>query len=80
MRGFLIAIVIAAGAAVGAMYLLDTGLQRQADQAFASGVSVRIPAHGNTHNLVGKDWYSAKEHGWDGAAVPTSNSAATLTH
>ena len=52
------AIIVAAGA----MYALDATWQRRADQAFVSGTSVRIPDHGATHNLVGKDWYSAKEH------------------
>ena len=51
-----------ASIAVGAMYALDATWQRRADQAFVSGSSVRIPDHGTTHNLVGKDWYSAKEH------------------
>jgi hypothetical protein len=46
------------------MFLLDRELQQQADESFPSTTSVRLPTHGNTHNLVGRDWYSAKEHGW----------------
>jgi hypothetical protein len=33
-----------------------------ADQAFTSPTSVRIPSHGDTHNLVGKTWFSGKDH------------------
>jgi len=44
-----------------AMLVLDQSLQ-QADQAFTSPTSVRIPSHGNTHNLVGKTWFSGKDH------------------
>ena len=77
MRSFLAAIIVVIAVAIGAMYFLDGTLQRQADEAFTSVASVRLPEHGNTHNLVGKDWYSAKEHGWDANAIPTSNAAAT---
>jgi hypothetical protein len=35
--------------------------------------AVRLPDHGNTHNLVGSDWSSPKKHGWDGE-IPTANS------
>lgn len=80
MRTFFIAVVAAIVVAGGAMFLLDQSVQRQADQAFTSGTSVRLPTHGNTHNLVGKDWYAATEHGWTGDAVPTSNAPATLTN
>jgi hypothetical protein len=45
-----------------AVYTLDATWRHQADQAFVSPTSVRIPDHGATHNLVGKDWYSAKDH------------------
>lgn len=62
MKVFLISMVTAIVVAVGAMYVLDSSLQLQADQAFISPTSVRLPSHGTTHNLVGKDWYSAKEH------------------
>ena len=62
MKTFFVSIAAAAVISIGAMYALDATWQRQADQAFVSGSSVRIPDHGTTHNLVGKDWYSAKEH------------------
>lgn len=62
MKAFLISIVAAIIVAVGAMYALDATWQRRADEAFISSTSVRLPSHGVTHNLVGKDWYSAKEH------------------
>ena len=47
--------------AVAAVYVLDT-TQRRADQAYASTTGARIPDHGTTHNLVGRDWYSARDH------------------
>jgi hypothetical protein len=48
-------------------------VQRDADQAFSPSTSVRLLDHGNIHNLVGRDCYSAKEHGW-GDEIPTANS------
>ena len=62
MKAFLSAAVAAIVIAFGAMYLLDSSFQSQADEAFISPTSVRLPSYGMTHNLVGKDWYSAKEH------------------
>jgi hypothetical protein len=62
MKVFFASIGAAVVVAIGAMYALDAAWQRPADQAFFSSTSVRIPDHGTTHNLVGKDWYSAKEH------------------
>jgi hypothetical protein len=62
MKAFFAAIGAAVVLAVGAMYALETMGQRQADQAFVSPTSVRLPDHGETHNLVGKTWYSAKDH------------------
>jgi hypothetical protein len=79
MRSFVIAVLAVIVVAVGAMYLLDQTWQRRVDEAFSSPTSVRLPAHGNIHNLVGKDWYSAKEHGWS-EDIPTSNAAANLTN
>lgn len=73
MRVFLVSVVAMVGIAIGSMFLLDQVVQRSADQAFSSSTSVRLPDHGNVHNLVGRDWYSAKEHGW-GDEIPTSNS------
>jgi len=65
--------------AIGSMFILDEVVQCNADQAFSSLTSVRLPDHGNTHNLVGRDWYSAKEHGW-GDEIPTSNSPFRIRH
>lgn len=62
MKAFFTAITAAVVIAAVAMYALDARWQRRADEAFVSGTSVRIPDHGTTHNLVGRDWYSAKEH------------------
>lgn len=62
MKAFLTSIAAAIVLAVAVVYGLDTQLQRQSDQEFTSPTSVRLPTHGNTHNLVGKDWYSAREH------------------
>ena len=62
MKAFLSSIVVALVIAVGAMYALDSSLQRQSDEEFISSTGARLPSHGVTHNLVGKDWYTAKEH------------------
>lgn len=50
------AIVVLAG---GAAYTLSA-FQRQADEAFSSVSSVRLPDHGVTTNLVGRDWRPSK--------------------
>jgi hypothetical protein len=78
MRPFGLAVAIAVLLAIAAMFILDRELQRQADESFTSTTSVRLPSHGNTHNLVGRDWYSAKEHGWENEGIPTSNSPTAL--
>lgn len=62
MKVFFVSVISAVVIAIGAMYALDAVWQRRADQAFVSASSVRVPDHGTTHNLVGKDWDSAKEH------------------
>ena len=62
MRVFLTAISAAIVIAIGSMLIVDQTWQRQADEAFTSPTSVRIPDHGSTHNLVGKSWFSAKDH------------------
>lgn len=62
MKSFFTAVIAAVVLALAFDLTLDTGMQRTADDAFASSTGVRLPAHGNTHNLVGKDWYSATEH------------------
>ena len=61
MRVFLTSVFAAIIIAGGAMLVLDQSWQ-QADQAFTSPTSVRMPSHGNTHNLVGKTWFSGKDH------------------
>lgn len=62
MKAFLTSIIATVVIAVGAMYALDATVQQRADQATALPHSVRLPDHGNTHNLVGKTWYSGKDH------------------
>ena len=62
MRVFVTAVSVAIIIAIGSMVVVDQTLQRQADQEFMSPTSVRLPSHGETHNLVGKTWYSAKDH------------------
>ncbi len=62
MKAFLTSIAAIAILAAGFIYVLDARWQHRADEAFASSTGVRLPDHGNTHNLVGKDWYSAREH------------------
>jgi hypothetical protein len=61
MRVFLTSVFAAIIIAGGAMLVLDQSWQ-QADQAFTSPTSVRLPSHGDTHNLVGKTWFSGKDH------------------
>jgi len=61
MRVLLTSVLAAIIISGGAMLVLDQSWQ-QADQAFTSPTSVRIPSHGNTHNLVGKTWFSGKDH------------------
>jgi hypothetical protein len=61
MRVFLTSVFAAIVIAGAAMVVLDQSWQ-QADQAFVSPTSVRIPSHGDTHNLVGKSWFSGKDH------------------
>ena len=62
MRSFVISILAAIVIAVLAFYLLDKTLQQSADQTFSSETTVRFPHEEAGHNLVGKDWSSAKEH------------------
>jgi len=61
MRVFLTSVFAAIVIAGAAMVVLDQSWQK-ADEAFVSPTSVRIPSHGNTHNLVGKTWFSGKDH------------------
>jgi hypothetical protein len=60
------------------MFVLDRELQHRADENVHISHCARLPSHGNTHNLVGRDWYSAKEHGWENEGVPASNSPTAL--
>lgn len=62
MKSFIGAIVATVIVAVGAMYALDFQIQQRADSAFALAHSVRLPEHGNIHNLVGKTWLNARDH------------------
>lgn len=73
MRVFLMSVTAMVVLAVGSMFIFDQAVQHNANEAFSSSTSVRLPDHGNTHNLVGRDWSSPKEHGW-GDEIPTSNS------
>ena len=62
MKVFLTSALTAIIVAIGSMLVVDQRWQHQVDHAFTSPTSVRLPAHGTTHNLVGKDWYRAVEH------------------
>ena len=61
MKTFLTAALLAIVIALGSAYTLGA-FQQQADEAFVShSGSVRLPDHGVIRNLVGNDWYPAKE-------------------
>ena len=62
MRVFVTSIAAIIVIAVLGLYVLDTTLQQTADQAFNAATHVRFPHEDAGHNLVGKDWSSAKEH------------------
>ena len=62
MMAFLTAAAVAILLAIGAAYVLEGSLQVQSDQALVTTSGARIPDHGDTHNLVGKDWYSPQKH------------------
>jgi hypothetical protein len=59
MRAFIVACVAAIVFAVLGLYLVGLGWQQT---AFSSSMSVRLSHEDAGHNLVGKDWSSAKEH------------------
>ena len=61
MRVFIMACVAAIVFAVLGLYAV-LGWQQTADQAFSSSMNVRLSHDDAGHNLVGKDWSSAKEH------------------
>jgi hypothetical protein len=48
--------------AVLGLFAIDLGWQQTADEAFSSSTNVRLSHEDAGHNLVGKDWSSAKEH------------------
>jgi hypothetical protein len=56
------AVVAAIVCAFLGRYATDLGWQQTADQAFSSSTNVRLSHEEARHNLVGKDWSSAKEH------------------
>jgi hypothetical protein len=62
MRAFMIAVVAAIVLAVLGLYAIDLGWQQTAGQALSSSTNVRLSHEEAGHNLVGKDWSSAKEH------------------
>jgi hypothetical protein len=61
MRVFIVSVLVAIIFAVLGLYTLNR-LQQTSDQAFSSPTNVRFPHEESGHNLVGKDWSSAKEH------------------
>jgi hypothetical protein len=62
MRVFVTSIAAVIVIAVLGPYMLDTTLQQTADQAFSAATYVRFTHDDAGHNLVGRDWSSAKEH------------------
>jgi len=62
MRVFIMACVAAIVFAVLGLFAIDLGWQQTADEAFSSSTNVRLSHEDAGHNLVGKDWSSAKEH------------------
>jgi hypothetical protein len=62
MRAFAMSVAGAILIAILGLYLLDKTLQQTADRAFSSATNVRLSHEEAGHNLVGKDWSSAKEH------------------
>ena len=61
MRVFIVSSLVAIILAVLGFYAVNS-LKQTSDQAFSSATSVRFPHEESGHNLVGKDWSSAKEH------------------
>lgn len=61
MRVFIVSGLVAIILAVLGFYALNS-LQQTSDQAFSAAKSVQFPHEESGHNLVGKDWSSAKEH------------------
>ena len=61
MRVLIVSVLVAIIVAVLGVYTLNS-LQQTSDQAVSSATNVRFPHQESGHNLVGKDWSSAKEH------------------
>ena len=61
MRVFTASVLVAIIVAAFGLFALNA-LQETSDQAFSSATNVRFPHGESGHNLVGKDWSSAKEH------------------
>jgi len=61
MRSFAIAVLAVIVIAVASSFLLNVW-QHSVYQVFASQSNVRLSDEEAGHNLVGKDWYSAREH------------------
>ncbi len=61
MRVFMTSCVAAIVIAVLGLFVLDIS-QQTADQSFSSATYVSFPHQEAGHNLVGKDWSSAKKH------------------
>ena len=61
MRAFAIAVLAVVVIAVASAYILNIS-QHSVYQVFASQSNVRLTDEEAGHNLVGKDWYSAREH------------------
>ena len=61
MRVLIVSVLVAIIFAVLGLYTLNS-LQQTSDQAFSSATNVRFPHEESGHNLVAKDWSSAKEH------------------
>ena len=61
MRVFIASVLVVIIFTVLGLYTLNS-LQQTSDQAFSSATNVRFPHEESGHNLVGKDWSSAKEH------------------
>lgn len=62
MRSFLFGIIGVIALAAVFYLTLETAVQQRADEAYASPSGVRVPVHGQTHNLVGTDWRSSTKH------------------
>lgn len=55
MKTYVTTVIAVVALSAGYAYTLDA-FQRQADEAYSSASSVRLPDHGVITNLVGRDW------------------------